>query len=521
MVKFLPMLAAACALLVFVFFPKWTVDDAYITYHYADNLARHGVLTWNVGENPIEGYTGVALPALLAALIKLDARPEIASHVIGVASFFLAGAFLYVLLRRLKVSAFMNGVVMLLYVTFPFLYTNALSGLETMFFLAGITASLYIFVGCLEPSDAQKRREALLMALLLLTSLTRPEGVAFSGSLIAFLVYAKFTTQRSDLWAFVGRIGLYAIPALVYFLWRMNYYGQLLPNTFYAKTRGGISLDNVKGLNAFLFVFFSAPFAAAAIALAVDTDAIWKDVQSGRIGDAKRLRLAFFAVLTFMVLVVAQQAGASLKMNFSYRFFVPFVPILLMIIGIALDLGLRRLRETCPSHPLRYRFVVILLIALAGYHLAQVAHRLKDEVVYAREYQMGLEGMHIPAGNFLRETVSPQEWLMVLYDAGALPYYSRLKSVDMGGLNDEQIARKRVSTPQERVDYFFSKHPGVAVFSSYNADRVVHDPVAETIVNDPRFEEYTLAKTYVSPPGSWKNFFLFVYLRKNLSTPKP
>ncbi len=55
-------LSSLYAVVALAWFPKWTVDDAYITYRYAENLALNGQLTWNPGLDPVEGYTGVALP---------------------------------------------------------------------------------------------------------------------------------------------------------------------------------------------------------------------------------------------------------------------------------------------------------------------------------------------------------------------------------------------------------------------------------------------------------------------------
>ena len=49
---------------VFCIFPKWTVDDAFISFRYAQNLVESGELNWNPGEDPVEGYTGVMLPIL-------------------------------------------------------------------------------------------------------------------------------------------------------------------------------------------------------------------------------------------------------------------------------------------------------------------------------------------------------------------------------------------------------------------------------------------------------------------------
>src|SRR5438105_11061105 len=65
-------ISAAYALIVLATFPRSTVDDAFITFRYARNLALNGQLVWNVGQPPVEGYTGVAWPVVLAALIRLD-----------------------------------------------------------------------------------------------------------------------------------------------------------------------------------------------------------------------------------------------------------------------------------------------------------------------------------------------------------------------------------------------------------------------------------------------------------------
>ena len=69
------MLALAHGGVMLVLSPNWTVDDAYITFRYASNLAHHGQRTWNVGQDLIEGYAGVASPILLAGLIRISFSP--------------------------------------------------------------------------------------------------------------------------------------------------------------------------------------------------------------------------------------------------------------------------------------------------------------------------------------------------------------------------------------------------------------------------------------------------------------
>ena len=72
--KLLIVASIAYPIFVLSIFPNWVIDDAIIGYRYSENLAVHGSLTWNVGEAPVEGYTGVFLPVMLAGAIKLGAN---------------------------------------------------------------------------------------------------------------------------------------------------------------------------------------------------------------------------------------------------------------------------------------------------------------------------------------------------------------------------------------------------------------------------------------------------------------
>ena len=111
----LAILAVSYAAVVLALFPKWTVDDAFITYRYAENLAHHSELTWNVGEEPVEGYTGVALPVLVAAWIKVGGSAVVAGKLIGVGSFFLAALMLALCLRTLRASRTVCAIALLLH----------------------------------------------------------------------------------------------------------------------------------------------------------------------------------------------------------------------------------------------------------------------------------------------------------------------------------------------------------------------------------------------------------------------
>jgi arabinofuranosyltransferase len=177
--NFFPIFLTVYTLTVLIAFPKWTVDDAYIAFRFAENLVHHSVLTWNVGEEAVEGYTGVALPVILALFFKIGVSPVLGSHIIGVFSFLLGGFILYsygtLLGLNRKIASFpfqasIREVLLLLYFTAPFMYTHAFSGLETVLFTTFILTSTFFLHKC----TVAEKHQALLESILLLILLVIP-----------------------------------------------------------------------------------------------------------------------------------------------------------------------------------------------------------------------------------------------------------------------------------------------------------------------------------------------------------
>ncbi len=96
-----------------------------------------------------------------------------------------------------------------------------------------------------------------------LATLTRPEGALVMALTVAYLAWSAVSSRQSAVkfsWPSIFRhsscairqiipllIG-YLIIFLPYFVWRYSYYGDWLPNTFYAKTGGGLH-QAVRGLD--------------------------------------------------------------------------------------------------------------------------------------------------------------------------------------------------------------------------------------------------------------------------------
>jgi arabinofuranosyltransferase len=98
----------------------------------------------------------------------------------------------------------------------------SISGLETPLFVLGVLTTLYLYF-----SDTR-----LAVAAAAATSLVRPEGVLVFAILILHGLLARRCGLRRGLLYIAG----YVVLMLPFLAFRLGYYGDLLPNPFYAKT---------------------------------------------------------------------------------------------------------------------------------------------------------------------------------------------------------------------------------------------------------------------------------------------
>lgn len=498
-------------------FPKWTVDDAYISYRYAEHWARFGQLTWNVGEAPVEGYTGIALPAVTALAIKLGFSPEVVSHVCGVITYFLALVMLILLCREIGIKTTGQLTAGALFAATPILFTHALSGLETMWFLGLMLLSLYLFAKNINYEKSHFWLESGWLVSLLALSLTRPEGVLISGlSILAYIIILSRSQQGRVISFLVRSVIFYAIPAVGYFAWRYNYYGYLLPNTFYAKSAAFFGLANFMDMSRFLVRYFTVPVMVCLLFLGINFNRFVSKLKGQESTIKKKTGLAVLLVLFFFVFIlIIQFAHTHLRMNYAYRFYVPLLPLAWILIACIIDVGWGIVWESKSQYPKRYVFILVLCSVAIVYQTVSYGLKLSEEITFAREEKIMIESTHSNVGKLLKQIIPSNEWLVVYMDAGAIPYFSGLKTVDFGDLNDTLLTHGKLS-PTARVDYFFSRNPGAVVITSDEPDRVVSNEEVATIMKDSRFGQYTLYKTYSTPPSIGIKYNEFLFIRKDL-----
>ncbi|MEJ5225971.1 MAG: hypothetical protein WHV44_16040, partial [Anaerolineales bacterium] len=245
-------IAAPFALYVLhaLYFGRWIIDDAGISYAYARSLAQGYGLVSQPGMPPVEGFTNFAWVLLLAPFFWLGLfDPIVTPKVLGMAltglTFWLAAR----TLQRVSPHPRLGAVIVL---TLLALNTSfvvwSISELENPL-TACLTALLFYRLTDWQTAAFTPSRTARLAGLAFLITLTRPDGLLFAvvfPSLLAIQAARRVVSARAAL-----RTGARYAAVLILLLggltlFRYLYFGDLLPNTFYVK--GGSLTENLVNL---------------------------------------------------------------------------------------------------------------------------------------------------------------------------------------------------------------------------------------------------------------------------------
>ena len=207
-------------------------DDAFISYRYARNLTNGHGLVFNRGER-VEGFTNMLWTLEIAGLWLIGLRPEVSAHVLSLACTAATLAVIAVGARCL-LAAGSRLVVTWMAVALVALNSSfavwSTGGLETRQF------TLLVVLGALLLMRRPQAIGAGLLAGLVFAAaeLTRPEGLLLFGCAAVWQVIA-LRTRRARLTPVLA----FALPVVVtvatHYLWRFSYYGEWLPNTYFAK----------------------------------------------------------------------------------------------------------------------------------------------------------------------------------------------------------------------------------------------------------------------------------------------
>ncbi|MBN1773441.1 MAG: hypothetical protein JXB32_19420, partial [Deltaproteobacteria bacterium] len=207
-----------------------TVDDAGITYAYADNLAAGRGLRMTPGEAPTEGFSNPLQVLLLAPLARFvdDLDPASKALNVGLAAvaFALLCAFVYLQLRGFaRVLAFVPLGLAAYWCGFDYWLAAGLEG--------GLLTALQIgSLLALHYAPRHRAADTTLGVTAGLLAWTRPEGLVYGGIVVGVRLLRSPAGRRLRAAAiFAGLLAL-----LVVLRWLL--FRELVPNTYWAKVPG-------------------------------------------------------------------------------------------------------------------------------------------------------------------------------------------------------------------------------------------------------------------------------------------
>lgn len=428
-----PILAVICTLgAALAWANRFIQDDAFISLRYARNLVEGDGLTWNqpgFGDR-VEGYTNFLWTLILAVPLRLGVDPFLFVSLAGV----LMMPVTLILTYKLAVALFNSrpvGLAAALLLATNYTFSSyASGGLETHLQALLCTATLLLAVRCVAHQGGPTARRLLaLSAVTGLALLTRLDSLLIAGPACAIAGYAVVRDARSP-----ARLLLLAVPgaAIVgaWLAWKVGYYGELLPNTFYAKAAGkSLPLRGVLYIVSFLCSYALAPFLVAVPFMA---HRLWRLLGIPRwllVGAACTLWLAYLV-----------NVGGDFM---EFRFLVPLMPLLMSLAAWVIVAVVER--------PAWSAALVALLVIASAVHAKLFNYSpLKRGVESIAELERNLYGPDydwVGIGKYLRDAFAghPTKPIIAVTPAGAIPYYSDLPAIDMLGLNDREIARHGAS----------------------------------------------------------------------------
>ena len=374
--------------------PKYFLpaEDAMILFAYSRNLAAHGAITFFASGPNAEGATDFAWMALVAGAMRVGLDPYWFSAVINVGS-LLGLAMVLLRLGGVRISMLRVMTIAGSAALFPQIFAAA-SGFAVL--PDALLLALLILL-------VTEGRVAWASLASLALCLFRPDGVVFALPLLGYLVVSSKDRARS-----FGKVaGIFLAPGMLYFGWRVHYFGELFPLPFLVKS----DAQRVIGLVVAHSMHLSLKY------LLFDTAVLLPGIM------ARGLRPRYLFV-SLIAVPTAFYWMMRLDQNIGDRFFF-YLPL-----TAALLIALHWEQTTLSSRR-------ILLGVGVGAWLLLISMPFYRELRTFRDMQFN-EAKSIAQA--LSEM--PEHGTMITTEAGFLPYYSGWTTYDPWGLNTPEFAHR-------------------------------------------------------------------------------
>lgn len=302
-------------------------EDASMLFKYAKVLASGGGISWNLGQSPgvTDGATDLGFVALLAIFVHFGVTVVRAAAIINLIAIFGLGYEALVFIR--KFSRFsINPITVLVLVTIGcgpldrFLKSGFSPGVIGLLYLIGVGL---ILTTSFSDVDFSRRRVAVAGTLAGISGWWRPEGFFFSVlfglsavcTVMYFMRIPFQTVTKKSIWYFFPYLFLLAL----WCIFRVSYFGHLLPTSAVMKAEAGFHLANFPETFYFLLLGIAPVLLYALLRL------------------TRELAIYLLFILTTITILSASWIPIATTLDWWHRMQWPLIPPLLILLAFAIQ----------------------------------------------------------------------------------------------------------------------------------------------------------------------------------------
>lgn len=412
-----------------LWFGPFIIDDAYITFRYARNIATGVGFVYNQGQFVL-GTTTPLFTVLLAALGVLRIDLSWAAYTLGIVADVGTIVMLYLVFARLE-QPWLGPVAGLLVAVMPRFVTYSVSGMETSLYVFAVVSANYFYM---------VNRTWVTAIVCGVATLIRPDGVILAVVLGAHYVLIQ---RRIPL----REIGIFVLLLAPWLLFSVSYFGTFLPNTLAAK---GVAHHDATSAQSFknLLGFFSDTAFTRSLSIAALIGAVV----------ALRSYRDFSAWILWAVVYCLAFISAKSFLSFYLWYYTPLLPIYfaLSILGIysAACFVSRLFRRQISPRRMQAAVSISLFILFTVTGFLSLIHHKRQLEMWAS----GREELYRNVATKIDRETS-RESILAAPEIGALGYFYHGPILDTVGLiSPEAVGKKtevviREGSPEWIVAY--------------------------------------------------------------------
>lgn len=425
----------------------WIVDDAGISFSYARNLAQGQGLVAQPGAAPVEGFTNLLWVLILSIPMKLHMfdpviTPKLISAVFVALSFIFTGYLMYassirpawLIALALSFSAGLTG----------FAVWTA-SGLENALYALAVSILAAISIRLLSSEGRRSLFPIAAGIVLFFVFCTRPDGALYFW-IPPFLLGAGAELRHKHR-PLVAYIVAFVGPWILLTLFRIMYFHDVLPNTFYAKRGEGSMFfawlfTNLPRDLAGLIVMLLGGIAIPAIAFAIYS--LGRKVRQLVSPSSLKRHIACLYFGTSLFVYYALRGDWMPEYRYATPAFL-FGPVTVLAILWDIFPGLRSRRAPKVA-------VIVALLAMVG------AYSFRHTSKFVNSPTIPFSGVREMTLR-IAEAIKPlgPDVAVLTPDIGGALWENRYRVIDLVGLVDRALGQTVSRNPQSLRDYLLKE----------------------------------------------------------------